>query len=64
MLLPYFLSSRSCFSAYFFSYASIVADTLNDESRRKIAGWTIMFTCAGVFLLTYAASNLALPRWV
>ncbi|XP_059462267.1 cationic amino acid transporter 2, vacuolar-like [Corylus avellana] len=36
--------------------------TLNEESRRKIAGWTIMFTCAGVFLLTYAASNLALPR--
>ncbi|KAK7860957.1 cationic amino acid transporter 2 [Quercus suber] len=35
---------------------------LNEENRRKIAGWTIMFTCVGAFLLTYAASNLALPR--
>jgi cationic amino acid transporter 1 len=48
----------------FFSCASIFADMLNDESRRKIAGWTIMFTCVGVLLLTYAASNLGLPRWV
>ncbi|KAG6642819.1 cationic amino acid transporter 2, vacuolar-like isoform X1 [Carya illinoinensis] len=35
---------------------------LNEENRRKIAGWTIMFTCVGVLLLTYAASNLGLPR--
>ncbi|XP_065627985.1 cationic amino acid transporter 2, vacuolar isoform X1 [Quercus suber] len=38
------------------------SDILNEENRRKIAGWTIMFTCVGAFLLTYAASNLALPR--
>ncbi|XP_065635098.1 cationic amino acid transporter 2, vacuolar [Quercus suber] len=40
------------------------SDILNEENRQKIAGWTIMFTCVGAFLLTYAASNLALPRWV
>ncbi|XP_065627989.1 cationic amino acid transporter 2, vacuolar isoform X2 [Quercus suber] len=39
------------------------SDILNEENRRKIAGWTIMFTCVGAFLLTYAASNLALPRF-
>nr|XP_023909339.1 cationic amino acid transporter 2, vacuolar-like [Quercus suber] len=38
------------------------SDILNEENRQKIAGWTIMFTCVGAFLLTYAASNLALPR--
>ena len=37
---------------------------VNEENRRKIAGWTIMFTCVGVLVLTYAASNLGLPRWV
>ncbi|XP_015866464.3 cationic amino acid transporter 2, vacuolar [Ziziphus jujuba] len=35
--------------------------TLNDNTRRKVAGWTIMFTCIGVFLLTYSASSLGLP---
>ncbi|GAV88379.1 AA_permease_2 domain-containing protein/AA_permease_C domain-containing protein [Cephalotus follicularis] len=35
---------------------------LNEENRRKVAGWTIMFTCVGVFLLTYAASDLGLLR--
>ncbi|KAJ4828189.1 Carnitine O-acetyltransferase mitochondrial [Turnera subulata] len=34
---------------------------LNEEKRRKIAGWTIAFTCVGAFLLTYAASNLSIP---
>ncbi|KAF5725739.1 Cationic amino acid transporter 2 isoform 1 [Tripterygium wilfordii] len=34
---------------------------LNEEKRRKIAGWTIMLTCIGVFLLTYSASSLGLP---
>ncbi|KAJ4721316.1 Vacuolar cationic amino acid transporter [Melia azedarach] len=33
-----------------------------EENRRKIAGWTIMFTCIGVFVLTYAASDVGLPR--
>ncbi|XWS42724.1 hypothetical protein CRYUN_Cryun16bG0038500 [Craigia yunnanensis] len=35
--------------------------TLNEENRRKIAGWTIMLTCVGAFSLTFAASNLWLP---
>ncbi|KAL8129484.1 hypothetical protein V2J09_018639 [Rumex salicifolius] len=29
---------------------------ISDEKRRKIAGWTIMFTCIGVFILTSSAS--------
>ena len=41
-----------------------IADILNEENRRIVAGWTIMFTCIGVFVLTYAASDLSLPRWV
>lgn len=36
--------------------------TLSEDNRRKVAGWTIMFTCIGVLLLTYAASSLFLPR--
>ncbi|KAM0980403.1 hypothetical protein COP2_013961 [Malus domestica] len=36
--------------------------TLSEDNRRKVAGWTIMFTCVGVLLLTYSASDLALPR--
>ncbi|XP_022718826.1 cationic amino acid transporter 2, vacuolar-like isoform X2 [Durio zibethinus] len=35
--------------------------TLDEENRRKVAGWTIMLTCVGAFTLTYAASNLWLP---
>ncbi|XAR69499.1 hypothetical protein NMG60_11001107 [Bertholletia excelsa] len=35
---------------------------LNDN-RRKIAGWTIMFTCVGVLLLTSSASSLGLPSF-
>ncbi|KAK6942059.1 Amino acid/polyamine transporter I [Dillenia turbinata] len=35
---------------------------LNDENRRKIAGWTILLTCFGVLLLTSAASYVGLPR--
>ncbi|XVF56807.1 hypothetical protein PTKIN_Ptkin06aG0150100 [Pterospermum kingtungense] len=35
--------------------------TLNEQNRRKIAGWTIMLTCVGAFILTFAASNLWLP---
>ncbi|CAN1261690.1 Cationic amino acid transporter 2, vacuolar [Linum perenne] len=31
---------------------------LSEEKRRKIAGWTIAFTCVGAFVLTFAASNL------
>ncbi|CAL1382497.1 unnamed protein product [Linum trigynum] len=36
---------------------------LSEEKRRKIAGWTIAFTCIGAFTLTYAASNLAI-QWL
>ncbi|XP_057998415.1 cationic amino acid transporter 2, vacuolar isoform X2 [Hevea brasiliensis] len=35
---------------------------LNEENRRKIAGSTIAFTCIGAFLLTYAATDLNIPR--
>lgn len=38
--------------------------TLSEDKRRKIAGWTIMFTCVGVFLLTYSASDLGLPSFL
>lgn len=34
---------------------------LNDDKRRKIAGWTILLTCVGVLLLTSAASLVHLP---
>ncbi|KAJ7976436.1 Cationic amino acid transporter vacuolar-like [Quillaja saponaria] len=37
-------------------------DRLCENDRRKVAGWTITFTCIGVFLLTYTASDLSLPR--
>jgi cationic amino acid transporter 1 len=34
---------------------------LNKKNRRKFAGWSIMFTCIGNFLLSYAASSFLLP---
>jgi cationic amino acid transporter 1 len=37
---------------------------LNEENRRKIAGWTIMFTCIGALILTASASNIALPSYL
>ncbi|CAM8980846.1 unnamed protein product [Rhodiola kirilowii] len=33
----------------------------NDEKRRKVAGWTIMFTCVGVLVLASSASAVWLP---
>ncbi|CAN1132393.1 Cationic amino acid transporter 2, vacuolar [Linum perenne] len=36
---------------------------LSEEKRRKIAGWTIAFTCIGAFVLTYAASNVTI-QWL
>ncbi|THG23441.1 hypothetical protein TEA_022483 [Camellia sinensis var. sinensis] len=36
------------------------AATILNDNRRKIAGWTIMFTCVGVLLLTSAASSVGL----
>ncbi|KAH0972589.1 hypothetical protein GBA52_024745 [Prunus armeniaca] len=37
---------------------------ISEDNRRKIAGWTIMFTCVGVLLLTYSASDLGLPGFL
>ncbi|KAF8049092.1 hypothetical protein N665_2295s0002 [Sinapis alba] len=34
---------------------------LSEENRRKVAGWSIMFTCIGAFLLSYSASSLNFP---
>ncbi|XP_057539239.1 cationic amino acid transporter 3, mitochondrial-like isoform X1 [Amaranthus tricolor] len=33
----------------------------HDDKRRKIAGWTILLTCIGAFLLSMAASYVGLP---
>ncbi|KAI3437048.1 AA_permease_C domain-containing protein [Psidium guajava] len=41
-----------------------VQEILTEKNRRKIAGWTIMFTCIGALILTYAASSLGLPSSV
>ncbi|KAG5556206.1 hypothetical protein RHGRI_006728 [Rhododendron griersonianum] len=35
-----------------------------NENRRKIAGWTIMFTCVGVLLLTGSASSVGLSSFI
>ncbi|CAN8241715.1 unnamed protein product [Cochlearia groenlandica] len=32
-----------------------------EEKRRMVAGWSIMFTCVGAFILSYAASSLNFP---
>uniref|UniRef100_A0A5B7AT36 Putative Cationic amino acid transporter 2 isoform 1 n=1 Tax=Davidia involucrata TaxID=16924 RepID=A0A5B7AT36_DAVIN len=37
---------------------------LNEDKRRKVAGWTIMLTCVGVLLLTSAASYVGLPSFL
>ena len=37
---------------------------LSEETRRIVAGWSIMFTCVGAFLLSYAASSLSFPGLV
>lgn len=36
---------------------------IDENMRRKIAGWTIMLTCVGVVLLTSAASYVNLPSF-
>ncbi|KAK3446447.1 hypothetical protein EUGRSUZ_A02137 [Eucalyptus grandis] len=41
-----------------------VQDILTEKNRRKIAGWAIMFTCIGAFLLTFAASSLGLSSFL
>lgn len=57
------LSSGFCFKCLIMFYMTI-ADIFIEENRRTVAGWTIMFTCIGVFVLTYGTSDLSLPRWV
>ncbi|KAG9152007.1 hypothetical protein Leryth_002265 [Lithospermum erythrorhizon] len=37
---------------------------VNEEKRRKVAGWTIMVTCLGILLLTGAASSVQLHSTV
>ncbi|XP_030479743.1 cationic amino acid transporter 3, mitochondrial isoform X1 [Cannabis sativa] len=37
---------------------------MNESKRRKIAGWTIMLTCIGEFLLAYSASSLGFPSFL
>ncbi|KAA8516900.1 hypothetical protein F0562_017282 [Nyssa sinensis] len=37
---------------------------LNEDNRRKVAGWTIMLTCVGVLLLTSTALKVGLPRFL
>ncbi|XP_030517588.1 cationic amino acid transporter 2, vacuolar-like [Rhodamnia argentea] len=41
-----------------------VEEVLTEKNRRKIAGWTIMFTCIGALILTYSASSLGLPSYL
>ncbi|KAJ9693743.1 hypothetical protein PVL29_009615 [Vitis rotundifolia] len=36
---------------------------IDENMRRKIAGWTIMLTCVGVVLLTSSASYVSLPSF-
>ena len=59
-----------CFGIIFFQVSAenflvtnllTVADILSENNRRKVAGWTILFTCVGAFILTYSASSLGLP---
>ncbi|KAI4386624.1 hypothetical protein MLD38_004541 [Melastoma candidum] len=38
-----------------------VQANFTEKNRRILAGWTIMFTCIGAFVLTFAASSLGLP---
>ncbi|XP_023543443.1 cationic amino acid transporter 2, vacuolar-like [Cucurbita pepo subsp. pepo] len=46
------------------SYLTRYGCILNEKRRRKIAGWSILSTCVGALILTYAASNLSLPSYV
>ncbi|KAK8470157.1 hypothetical protein PHAVU_004G073100 [Phaseolus vulgaris] len=36
---------------------TFIAKYVNEGNRRKVIGWAIAFTCLGVFILTFAASN-------
>ncbi|KAE8660038.1 Cationic amino acid transporter 2, vacuolar [Hibiscus syriacus] len=41
--------------------SNVLEGALDEENRRKVAGWTIMLLCVGIFGLTLAASNLWIP---
>lgn len=44
--------------------AKVTAQAIfNEKQRRTIAGWAIMLTCVGALILTYSASNLAIPSY-
>ncbi|KAF7801439.1 cationic amino acid transporter 2, vacuolar-like [Senna tora] len=38
----------------------VIGNYINEGNRRKVVGWIIASTCLGVFVLTYAASDLSL----
>ncbi|XP_057738268.1 cationic amino acid transporter 2, vacuolar-like isoform X2 [Arachis stenosperma] len=48
-------------SADFISKYLSAGNYLHDGNRRKVVGWVIASTCIGIFVLTYAASDLVLP---
>uniref|UniRef100_A0A5B7C2E7 Cationic amino acid transporter C-terminal domain-containing protein n=1 Tax=Davidia involucrata TaxID=16924 RepID=A0A5B7C2E7_DAVIN len=58
-----FLCTRSAKLVTCFFHV-FVANILNEDNRRKVAGWTIMLTCVGVLLLTSAALKVGLPSFV
>jgi len=58
--LSYLYGETTCFSANF-TFVNTFAVVLSEETRRIVAGWSIMFTCVGAFLLSYAASSLSFP---
>ncbi|CAN7026457.1 unnamed protein product [Brassica oleracea var. botrytis] len=37
---------------------------LSEKKRRIVAGWSIMLTCIGAFLLSYSASSLNFPGFI
>ncbi|GMN38961.1 hypothetical protein TIFTF001_008181 [Ficus carica] len=53
--------SGGCGRMFHVTYLSTTADVMTEKKRRQIAGWTIMLTCIGAFLLTYSASSSGLP---
>jgi hypothetical protein len=61
--LSYLYGETTCFSANF-TFVNTFAVVLSEETRRIVAGWRIMFTCVGAFLLSYAASSLSFPGLV
>lgn len=64
-----FLIHSSLESPIFSYFSSFLTDNnhtenLNEQTRRKIAAWTITCLCIGVFVLALAASANGLSRFV